>query len=284
MNRLTRSIIWFGALVAATCTVQAGRTIQSLNDGWRFALGEHAGAEAPALDDAQWRQVDLARDWAMEGPYARDAIQGDKGGYRPSGIGWYRRAFGVSTGSSGRRLRGEFDGAYMSSEIWVNGHRPYGYISFGYDLTPYLRPGRNVLAVRLDNSRWMRERWNHACVVIWGAQNESLSAETGKARDAVRHLDLSNRPWDSDWGLPGGWFQYATVEEAASSCDRFMRDAFARPYLIGHFRCQYLTIYKEQLKCHKQGLLRPDGTPFEDYVAAGKKTNRDVLRQIATTP
>ncbi len=54
-----------------------------------------------------------------------------------------------------------------------------------------------------EYTAWMRERWNHPCVVIWDAQNESITAETGKARDAVRHFDLSNRPWDNGWGLPG---------------------------------------------------------------------------------
>jgi hypothetical protein len=48
----------------------------------------------------------------------------------------------------------------------------------------------------------MRERWNHPCVVIWDAQNESNTAETGKALNVVRHLDLSNRPWDNGWGEP----------------------------------------------------------------------------------
>ena len=76
----------------------------------------------------------------------------------------------------------------------------------------------------------------------------------------------------------GGWFQYATAADAAASYDRFLRDAFARPYLIGYFRCQYLTIYKDHIKRHKQGLLRPDGTPFEDYVREIATTNREVLR------
>lgn len=49
---------------------------------------------------------------------------------------------------------------------------------------------------------WMRERWNHPCVVIWDAQNESNTVETGKALSAVRHLDLSNRPWDNGWAEP----------------------------------------------------------------------------------
>lgn len=49
---------------------------------------------------------------------------------------------------------------------------------------------------------WMRERWNHPCVVIWDAQNESITEETGKAIQAVRGLDLSGRPWENGWARP----------------------------------------------------------------------------------
>jgi hypothetical protein len=49
---------------------------------------------------------------------------------------------------------------------------------------------------------WMRERWNHPCVVIWDAQNESATHETDKAVRAVRHLDLSGRPWENGWSEP----------------------------------------------------------------------------------
>ena len=50
-----------------------------------------------------------------------------------------------------------------------------------------------------EYTAWMQERWNHPCVVIWDAQNESLTAETGAAIEQVRGLDLSNRPWDNGW-------------------------------------------------------------------------------------
>lgn len=49
---------------------------------------------------------------------------------------------------------------------------------------------------------WMRERWNHPSVVIWDAQNESFTDETGKAIRAVRNLDLSRRPWENGWSEP----------------------------------------------------------------------------------
>jgi beta-galactosidase/beta-glucuronidase len=53
-----------------------------------------------------------------------------------------------------------------------------------------------------EYTEWMRERWNHPCVIIWDAQNESVTTETGKAIKALRHLDLSNRPWDNGYGQP----------------------------------------------------------------------------------
>jgi beta-galactosidase len=63
---------------------------------------------------------------------------------------------------------------------------------------------RNVKAGNLipEYTAWMKERWNHPCVVIWDAQNETVTEETGKAVHQVRSLDLSNRPWDNGWGPP----------------------------------------------------------------------------------
>ena len=57
-------------------------------------------------------------------------------------------------------------------------------------------------AIAKEYKEWMQERWNHPCVVIWDAQNETVTEQTGKAIQAVRHLDLSNRPWDNGWAEP----------------------------------------------------------------------------------
>jgi beta-galactosidase len=53
-----------------------------------------------------------------------------------------------------------------------------------------------------EYAEWMRERWNHPCVVIWDANNETRSTETGPAIRQVRGLDLSNRPWDNSYNPP----------------------------------------------------------------------------------
>jgi beta-galactosidase len=64
----------------------------------------------------------------------------------------------------------------------------------------FKRHKASVLA--LEYAAWMRERWNHPSLAIWDAQNETLWGETGKAIQMVRHLDLSNRPWDNGFSAP----------------------------------------------------------------------------------
>jgi urease beta subunit len=61
-----------------------------------------------------------------------------------------------------------------------------------------------------EYTEWLQERWNHPCVVIWDAQNETRTTETGAAIRQVRSLDLSNRPWDNGWSAaqaPGDCFE-----------------------------------------------------------------------------
>ena len=51
-------------------------------------------------------------------------------------------------------------------------------------------------------TEWLRERWNHPCVVIWDACNETRSPKTGDAFKQIRAMDLSNRPWDNGYTPP----------------------------------------------------------------------------------
>lgn len=63
---------------------------------------------------------------------------------------------------------------------------------------------KDLTGLHLEFEQWMKERWNHPCVVIWDAQNETRTEHTGNAINKVRHLDLSNRPWDNGWSVPAG--------------------------------------------------------------------------------
>ena len=86
--------------------------------------------------------------------------------------------------------------------------------------------------------------------------------------------------FDDQTPKTGGWHQYANAAEAVVSYERFLRDAASRPYVIGYFRCQYLTRYRDHTRRFKQGLLRPDGTPYEEFVTRLDRINRVVMQEI----
>lgn len=140
---------------------QTGRIQKNIDFDWYFHLGDTAGAEHPGFSHAGWRKLDLPHDWSIEG----ERIEDNTGqmGFFPGGTGWYRKTLEWDESWKGKKVSLEFDGVFMNSRVWVNGHllgeRPYGYISFGYDLTPHLKKGENVIAVRVDNSRLPAARW-----------------------------------------------------------------------------------------------------------------------------
>src|SRR2546427_1386631 len=140
------------------------RQATSFDQGWRFHLGDVPGAQDPAFADASWRTLDLPHDWSIEGEFSEQNPAGVAGGALPGGVGWYRKTFTMPAADSGKVVFVEFDGVYRNSEVWINGEylgkRPYGYSSFRYELTPHLRyRGRNVIAVRVDNSQQPNSRW-----------------------------------------------------------------------------------------------------------------------------
>ena len=132
--------------------------------GWKFTRGDAPGAQQAAFADASWRTLDLPHDWSIEGPFAQDELSAGAGANAPTGIGWYRKRFTPPAAYKGKKVSIEFDGVFRNSEVWINGHylgkRPFGYISFAYDITPYLDwNGENVVAVKVDNSRQPGSRY-----------------------------------------------------------------------------------------------------------------------------
>ena len=143
----------------------APRIRDSFDFGWKFLKGDAPGAQQPDSSDSSWRSLDLPHDWSTEGPYDEKEPTGGQGGYLPTGIGWYRKQFRLPESYKDRKVLIEFDGVYENSEVWINGQylgkRPFGYISFAYDLTPHLNFGShdNLIAARVDNSRQPNSRW-----------------------------------------------------------------------------------------------------------------------------
>lgn len=130
------------------------------NSGWKFIKDDPANAKESDYDDSGWRNLNLPHDWAIEGPFTKDVLFNC--GYLPfPGTGWYRKNFKVS--DKNKHYSIEFDGAMRDAKVYLNGNFvgewPYGYSSFSFDLTPYIKyDAENVLAVRLHNmdksSRW----------------------------------------------------------------------------------------------------------------------------------
>ncbi|PRY55142.1 beta-galactosidase [Arcticibacter pallidicorallinus] len=142
------------------------RKITSFDDSWRFFKGDAPGAEKPAFNDLEWRLLDVPHDWSIEGPYDKSNPTARGGGYLPAGIGWYRKTFTLDETDARKKHWIEFDGVMMNSEVWINGaylgKRPYGYISFSYDLTKHLKVGKgqkNVLVVKADNTTQPASRY-----------------------------------------------------------------------------------------------------------------------------
>ena len=164
-------------IVAALCAclLASARQRASFDSDWRFVLADSACMALTNYNDSHWRRLNVPHDWAIEGDFHVDNKSGASGGALPGGVGWYRKHFTLPVDDNAQdRVFLEFDGVYMNSVVYVNGqkvgNRPYGYSSFEYDITPYVKHGNNVVAVRVDNSDQPNSRWYSGCGIyrhVW---------------------------------------------------------------------------------------------------------------------
>lgn len=150
------------------------------NAGWKFALTDSPELSSPDFDDSAWRKLTLPHDWAIEGNFSKDNPSGTGGGALPGGIGWYRKSFTLSPEQQGKNIFIDFDGVYMNSTVFINGHelgtRPYGYATFSYELTPWLNAeGENIIAVRVDNAEQPNSRWYSGCGIYRNVHLRALA-------------------------------------------------------------------------------------------------------------
>jgi len=184
----------------------AGERKSNFNDGWTFIREDIATAKNPDFDDSNWRKLTLPHDWSIESRFDKDTDSGNDGAYLPTGTGWYRKSFNYSPGKNARKVQLYFEGAYMSSDVYVNGERaggePYGYSSFFVDITPFLKVGKNTIAVRVDNSRQKNCRWYSGSGIyrnVWLTEtdkvhiaNRGVSITTPDLTTAVVRIRLEN--------------------------------------------------------------------------------------------
>jgi len=137
------------------------------NNDWKFLLGDAKNAQGVNFSDRTWKRVDLPHDWVINMPFSR----GEQGGYTPQnmqgffdweGICWYRKEFSLAK-IEGKTVYIYFGGAYRNSTVYVNGKeaggRASGYSSFQLDISSFVKEGKNLIAVRLDNGCEAPDRW-----------------------------------------------------------------------------------------------------------------------------
>ncbi|KAI1101574.1 glycoside hydrolase family 2 protein, partial [Jackrogersella minutella] len=127
-----------------------------------IAPGSNVTYVQASFDDSEWEAVNVPHDWAIKGPFHAPNIPNSMGALPINGVGWYRRNLTIETSDSNKSIFLDIDAAMSNSAVWINGQLvggwPYGYNSFRLDITPYVKTGENLLAIRIDNplnfSRW----------------------------------------------------------------------------------------------------------------------------------
>jgi beta-galactosidase len=186
-----------------------GRTTAALDADWRFFKGDPAGAADPALDDTKWARVTL--------PHSYNAADGDDGGGYYRGPGWYRRAIDLGRLPEGDRVHIQFDGAALASDVYVNGRKigshAGGHAAFRFDITGALMRGRNLIAVRVDNSKQAGITPLGGDFTVFGG----LYRRVFLIQTAAAHIDLM------DHGGPGVYVRATDIAPDKASIEAVVR-------------------------------------------------------------
>jgi beta-galactosidase len=140
----------FGAKIPQSQIQQGPRQDVPLVHDWRFMAGEVSGAEAVSFADDSWEKIDLPHTW--------NAKDGQEHGDYRRGPGWYRLVFEVPQSGGGKRLFLKFEAASTVADVYLNGEKLGqhigGFGAFIFEITKSAKlDGKNVLAVRVDNSK-----------------------------------------------------------------------------------------------------------------------------------
>ena len=135
--------------------------LYNLNSDWKFLPGDEPNADYMGVDDSEWQNVTIPHDWSVEYPFDKSNASGT--GYLPGGTAWYRKHFTLPDDIEGKRVRITFGGVYKHSRVFINsnhlGGRAYGYSTFTFDISEFVRPGENVVSVRVEHEQVADSRW-----------------------------------------------------------------------------------------------------------------------------
>lgn len=111
---------------------------------------DFGGALSPEFDDSEWTEVGLPHSFSI--PYNMESSFF-------VGYGLYRKTFDVPEEwlAEKRHVSIEFEGSFIETEVFVNGQDAGthlgGYTGFEFDITDFIREGKNTIAVRVNN-KW----------------------------------------------------------------------------------------------------------------------------------
>ena len=166
-----RRIFLLSILMMFAIALQAvERQKLNFNADWRLCVGDVPEASKPEFDDSQWQRVTLPYAFNGDEAFRKDIVD------LTDTICWYRKEFPLTSHPSPLTSKYfiEFEGVRQGADVYLNGHHvgfsENGVMAFGFDLTPYIKEGENVLAVRCDNSWTYRSR-KHDSRYQWNDKN-----------------------------------------------------------------------------------------------------------------
>ncbi|MEG1287215.1 MAG: NPCBM/NEW2 domain-containing protein [Clostridium sp.] len=126
--------------------VETPREKINFNREWKFIRSDVENADEPKFDDSEWTDIGLPHNFSI--PYNMESNF-------YVGYGWYRKTFEVPENWEGKQVNIEFEGAFQVAEVFVNGEyvgmHEGGYTGFTFDITNYVNPGENLIAIRVNN-------------------------------------------------------------------------------------------------------------------------------------
>ncbi len=226
---LFKCILIISVIFIKSCSERESKTQPRIHKKFDFGWKFHRGDIAPATeqDISEWREVDLPHDWSIEdipgtdSPFDSTVINGRSVGFTVGGTSWYVKEFSLGQKYNNKTITILFEGIYMDADVWINGHHlgnhPYGYTSFYYDLTDYLKTdgSTNRLAVQVQNegsnSRWYsgsgiyRHVWlaatNPVHITQWGTFIKTESIKNSVAKMEVSTELKNDRKTDETFVL-----------------------------------------------------------------------------------
>ena len=211
MRHLGLTLFFLLSMTLCVTTSAADRSKQNFNSAWRLHVGDDTEASQPQFDDSQWQQITLPYAFNGDEAFRKDIVD------LTDTIVWYRKTFNVS--NPNKKYFIEFEGVRQGADFYLNGHHlgysENGVMACGFDLTPYIKEGENVIAVRCDNSWTYRSR-KHNSRYQWNDRNFNANYG-GIPKNVYLHITgklYQTLPLYSNLGTTGTYV-YATDYDVA---------------------------------------------------------------------